>query len=199
MSTSPPTPASGPVDPSDEPSDEKAGNDTVRNTVEWVVIIVGALVLALVVKTFLFQVFLIPSASMFPALQDEDRVVVNKLSYRLGEIERGDLVVFGRPTESFPSDIDHLIKRVVATEGETVSAVDGKVLVDGEPLDEPYLTDEVVTSDIPPFEVPEDQLWVMGDNRGHSEDSRFFGSIDEDLVVGRAFIKLWPLDDITLL
>lgn len=194
MSTSPPTPDTGPV----EPADEEGGNDTIRNTVEWVVIIVGALVLALVVKTFLFQVFLIPSASMFPTLQDDDRVVVNKLSYRLGEIDRGDLVVFGRPTESLPGDIDHLIKRVVATEGETVSATDGEVLIDGEPLDEPYL-DDVVTSDIAPFEVPEDMLWVMGDNRGHSEDSRFFGPIDEDLVVGRAFVKLWPLDDLTLL
>lgn len=181
-----------------EPADEEGGNGTVRNTVEWVVIIVGALVLALVVKTFLFQVFLIPSASMYPTLQDKDRVVVNKLSYRLHEVNRGDLVVFGRPTESLPGDIDHLIKRVVATEGETVSAEDGQVLIDGEPLDEPYL-DDVVTSDIAPFEIPDDMLWVMGDNRGHSEDSRFFGPIDEDLVVGRAFVKLWPLDDLTLL
>jgi signal peptidase I len=195
VSTSPPTPVSG----SGEPTEDGKGTSAVRNTVEWVVIIVGALLLALLVKTFLFQVFLIPSASMFPTLQNKDRVVVNKLSYEFGEINRGDLVVFGRPTDSLPNDIDHLIKRVVAHEGETVSAENGRVLIDGRPLDEPYLSDSVITGDMEPVVVPEDKLWVMGDNREFSEDSRVFGPIDEDLVVGRAFVKLWPLGDIGLL
>lgn len=195
MSTSPPSPSPAPR--SDDPSGDGTETSALRNAVEWVVIIAGALLLAFLVKTFLFQVFLIPSSSMFPTLRDDDRVVVNKLSYELGEIERGDLVVFDRPERLVSNDIDHLIKRVVAVAGETVSAEGGQVLVDGRPLEEPYLPPGVVTSDMDPFVVPSGHLWVMGDNRGASEDSRVFGPIDDDLVVGRAFVKLWPLTDIS--
>lgn len=203
MAQHPPVPAEGSDHPdeADEAGDggdegEGADRGALRNLVEWASIIVGALLVALVVKTFLFQVFLIPSDSMFPELAAQDRVVVNKLSYRTGEVERGDLIVFRRPPAALPSDINDLIKRVVATEGETVSVEDGRVHVDGRPLEEPYLPEGVATSEMAPVDVPADHLWVMGDNRGNSQDSRYFGPISEELVVGRAFLKLWPLGDV---
>jgi signal peptidase I len=166
--------------------------------VEWVAIIVGALAVAFVVKTFLIQAFFIPSASMFPTLQDQDRVLVNKLSYRLHDVNRGDLIVFERPPEEVSSTINDLVKRVVGLSGEEISARDGIVHIDGRPLHEPYL-DGVTTTDMAPVVVPEDHVFVMGDNRGNSRDSRSFGPIPEDLIVGRAFIKVWPLTDLTLL
>ena len=155
--------------------------------------------MALVVKTFLIQAFYIPSESMFPTLTEDDRVLVNKLSYRLHEVNRGDLVVFERPPAEPDSDVKDLIKRVVAVEGETIEERDGVLYVDGEPLDEPYLQPGVESNDLTQVVVPPDHVFVMGDNRGSSRDSRFFGPIEEDLIVGRAFVKVWPLPDLELL
>ena len=165
-----------------------------RTALEWVLVIVGALLFALVVQTFLFQAFVIPSASMEPTLVNRDRVVVNKLSYNSGPVSRGDVVVFDRPPGAEMQGIDDLIKRVVAVGGETVWASDGRVIVDGSPLIEPYLPDSSRTEDFDPVEVPSGHVFVMGDNRrpAMSLDSRFFGPIDEDLILGRAFVRVWP-------
>ena len=169
-----------------------------RSSAEWAIIIVAALVVAFLVKTFLVQVFWIPSASMEPTLHVGDRVVVNKLSYRFGEIERGDIVVFERPDCDASADaIKDLIKRVVALEGETVEGRDGAVYVNGKRLRESYLPRGVITTPFAPYEVPSGHIWVMGDNRGNSTDSRFLCEgnrpIAETSVVGRSFAKLWPL------
>jgi signal peptidase I len=173
-----------------------------RNAVEWVLVLVGALVVALVVKTWLFQAFYIPSGSMEPTLEIGDRVLVNKISYDLGDVDRGDIVVFERPDSWGAGDIEDLIKRVVALPGETVSVVDGQVLVDGEALDEGYLPDGVTTPAFFPDSgcVPEctlgpDEIFVLGDNRGNSDASNHFGPLPFDTVVGRAFIRVWPLTD----
>jgi signal peptidase I len=180
-----------------------------RIIIEWVAVIVGALVVALLIKTYLLQAFSIPSASMEPTLEVGDRVLVNKMSYRLHDINRGDLVVFERPPNSPDNDIKDLIKRVVGLEGDTVESRDGVVYINGQPLDEPYLADGTVTSEVtaaegcePPAEglagcrVPAEHIFVMGDNRENSFDSRRFGPIDDELVVGRAFIRVWPLGDL---
>lgn len=176
-----------------------------RSTIEWVVIIAAALLVAFVVKTFLIQAFYIPSASMDPTLRIKDRVLVNKMSYRLHDINRGDIVVFERPEcdQSDPA-IKDLIKRVIATGGERVEAKDGTILVDGRKLNEPYLPDGVTTADFGPVEVPADHIWVMGDNRSNSKDSRFLCNsgptpIAEDDVVGRAFVRVWPFGSFSLL
>lgn len=170
-----------------------------RNVVEWLTILGGALVVALVVTRFLVQAFFIPSLSMYPALDNGDRVLVNKLSYRLHEIHRGDLIVFERPSDDGSSQVKDLIKRVVALEGERIEARDGRVMIDGKALPEPYLAPNVQTTNLEPLVVPEGHVFVMGDNRGDSRDSRFFGPLPEDLVIGRAFVKVWPLDDLELL
>jgi signal peptidase I len=171
----------------------------IRNTIEWVAIVVAALAVALLVKTFLIQAFFIPSLSMFPTLDEGDRVLVNKLSYDLHDVNRGDMVVFDRPEGSPESDIKDLIKRVVGLPGETIEARDGVVYIDGDRLEEPYLEDGVRTDNLPPTEVPDGYVFVMGDNRAGSADSRVFGPIEEDTIVGRAFIRVWPLPDISLL
>lgn len=167
----------------------------IRGAIEWVAAIIGAIAVAWLIQAHLVQAFVIPSGSMEPTLVDRDRVVVNKQSYRSGTPSTGDVVVFSRPPDVPLEDgIDDLIKRVVAVGGETVEARDGRVWVDGEPLDEEYLPESTTTQDFEPVTVPEGHLFVMGDNRGPamSYDSRFFGPIDADLVVGRAFAVVWP-------
>ncbi|MFZ6002556.1 MAG: signal peptidase I [Actinomycetota bacterium] len=175
----------------------------VRSMVEWIAVIVGALVVALVVKTFLFQAFYIPSASMEPTLERGDRVLVNKLSYDLHDVNRGDVVVFELPPESIgPDGIKDLIKRVIGLPGDTIETRDGAVYVNGRRLDEPYLAEGTRTGDSgsgnnPPIEkqvVPDDTVFVMGDNRSNSHDSRYAdrGPIPIDSIVGRAFVIVWP-------
>lgn len=180
------------------PEDPPGRSSTTRTVVEWLLIIGGALLAALVIKTFLFQAFYIPSESMLPTLEKQDRVLVNKLSYRLHDINRGDVVVFERPPNE-AGVIRDLIKRVVGLPGETVEGRDGRVFIDGEPLAEPYLPGATTTATFGPEKIPRGHIWVMGDNRSSSADSRVFGSISTDRVVGRAFVRVWPLNALGLL
>jgi len=159
-------------------------------------VIIGALTVAFVIKTFLLQAFFIPSGSMEPTLRVGDRVLVNKMSYRLHDVNRGDIIVFERPPNATPGGVEDLIKRVVALPGETVEARDGKIFVDGEPLAEPYLADGVTTPDFAEAEVPADHVFVLGDNRANSQASNVFGPVSEGLIVGRAFVRVWPLDNL---
>jgi signal peptidase I len=172
-----------------------------RNAIEWALVLVGALVVALVVKTWLFQAFYIPSSSMEPTLAIGDRVLVNKLGYDVGDVRRGHIVVFTRPDDWTTGDIDDLIKRVVGLPGETISARDGQVYVDGALLDEPWLAPEDAgiteflesSGCVPSCTLAADQVFVLGDNRDNSSASNMFGPIEFDHVVGRAFVRVWPL------
>lgn len=175
-----------------------------RSLVEWAVIIAGALVVAFVVKTFLIQAFFIPSSSMEPELRISDRVLVNKLSYRLHDVHRGDIVVFERPKCGGGDPVvKDLIKRVIALPGETVEGRDGKVFVDNQALTEPYLAPGQETGEFDKQTVPSRHVWVMGDNRDNSKDSRVLCGgptpIPESLIVGRAFIRVWPVSSFSLL
>ena len=177
-----------------------------------------ALLLAFVIRTFALQAFYIPSESMLETLQVGDRVMVESVSYRLREPQRGEIVVFRRPGleedgfdvvavgRSFlegigiiqpPEDRD-LIKRIIALPGETVELVDGVVEVEGIPLDEDaYAGAEDRT--FPPVTVPDGEYYVLGDNRSRSADSRFsLGTIPEENIIGRAFAIIWPVGDATL-
>jgi signal peptidase I len=180
----------------------------LASALEWIAVIGGAVLLAVIVKAVLLQAFYIPSASMYPTLQKGDRVLVNKLSYKLHDVNRGDVVVFERPPSETATDIPDLIKRVVGLPGEEIVIEGGHVYVDGRMLEESYLPEGVTTSadNAPlkctrddPCQVPDGDVWVMGDNRNDSKDSRYFGPIDEDTIVGRAFVVVWPLDRLGLL
>ena len=187
-----------------------SGRNVSRTAIEWVVLIGGALVIALLVKTFLFQAFYIPSDSMVPTLKTNDRVIVNKLSYKLHSVHRGDIVVFKTPKgpDGKPIDptIKDLVKRVIALPGETVGEKDGKILIDGKPLKESYLPKGTVSDCngfpahcFPSGPIPPDRYWVMGDNRTQSRDSRYFGAITKSEIVGRVFVRIWPLTRLGLL
>ncbi len=167
--------------------------DRKRSAVEWVVVVVAAVVIAVLLRSFVVQTFYIPSASMEPTLKKNDRVVVNKVSYRVHDVHRGDIVVFTTPPGVNKSFKD-LVKRVVGLPGETVEGRDGKVLINGTALAEKYLPAGTLTSDFGPYTVPAKSAWVMGDNRGNSEDSRVFKAIPEHTIVGRVFVRIWPLN-----
>jgi signal peptidase I len=169
-----------------------------RQAVEWVVFIAVALGIALLIKTFLFQAFFIPSESMVPTLKVHDRVLVNKLSYKTHPIHRGDIVVFTRPPNE-PNDIKDLVKRVIGLPGDTVEGRNGHIYINGRLLEEPYLPRGTITETFEPRVIPANSIWVMGDNRGNSADSRVFGPIKESTVVGRVFLRIWPLSRIGFL
>ena len=168
----------------------------VRAILEWLAVIIGALLAALLIKTFLFQAFYIPSSSMEPTLNIGDRVLVNKLSYEFGDLERGDVVVFHKPEALPESDIDEFIKRVIGLPGDVVEARDGVLFVNGVALEETYLPGGTFTAGLPETIVPPDSVFVLGDNRGNSTDSRVFGAIPIDTIVGQAFVRVWPLSAI---
>jgi len=211
-------PAQPPSDPPSDQDDEDAGKKqpgplaVVRETV---VLVALAILLAVVFKTFLVAAFYIPSGSMESTLNVSDRVLVEKVSYRFGDVQDGDVVVFvhddlglepsgsSNPVARFfsslgqaiglvpPSDRD-FIKRVVGVPGDEITC-DGHLQRNGKPVDEPYLDPGVTTEGCKPMTVPAGKLYVMGDNRTNSQDSRSFGVIDRSDVVGRAFVRIWPL------
>jgi len=173
----------------------RSSRSSTRNLVEWALVVVGAILVAFVVKTTLVQAFRIPSESMEPTLLVGDRVLVNKLSYRLHDVNRGDVVVFTRPANlsGGTNEPEDLIKRVIGLPGDTVQTKDGDVYVNGRELDEPYLSSGTETNGLEePLDVPAGHVLVMGDNRGNSQDGRVFGPIDESTIVGRAFMIMWP-------
>ncbi len=160
----------------------------LRWFLEAVVIIAAAFLLALLIQLFVLKPFVIPSESMEPTLDLGDRVLVNRVVYHFREPERGDVIVFHPPIES----TEPFIKRVVAIGGDTVSVHDGKLWVNGEAQDEPYLNEQTIVDGFAEVEIEQGYVWAMGDNRNNSGDSRVFGPVSLDLVIGEAFAVYWP-------
>jgi signal peptidase I len=164
-----------------------------RQIIEWVVLIAAALGIALVIKTFLFQAFYIPSPSMVPTLKVGDRVLVNKLSYHLHDVHRGDIVVFTAPPGTETAQIKDLVKRVVGLPGEAIEGrSDGHIYIDGRQLNEPYLHG-IPSKTFTAVRVPAHSYFVLGDNRQSSKDSTVFGPISRPTIVGRVFVRIWPV------
>ena len=164
-----------------------------RGAVEWGVILVVAVVAALLLRAFVVQPYYIPSGSMEPTLNVGDKVLVNKLSYDFHSVHRGDIIVFKKPANDYSPGIKDLIKRVIGMPGETISASGGHITINGNQLPEPWLPRGTTTADFAPVRVPPGQYFVMGDNRGNSADSRVIGPIAKNLIVGRAFLLVWPI------
>lgn len=165
-----------------------------RWLIEWAIVLVVAILVAVGIRTFVVQTFFIPSASMEPTLMVGDRILVDKLSYRLHSVHRGDIVVFATPPgEDAGPNVKDLVKRVIGLPGETISSAGGQVVINGKPLAEPWLPKGTVTTGITTQVIPPNEYFVMGDNRSDSQDSRFFGPIHRSLIVGRVVVKIWPL------
>ncbi len=142
------------------------------------------------VRPFVLEAFYIPSESMVPTLEVGDRVFVNKFVYRVTEPERGDIVVF----ESVDGGDEALIKRVVGLPGDTIAVRSGTLYVNGEPRKEPYLNRQPLDESFyGPILVPSGHIFVMGDNRANSADSRVFGFVPKENIKGEAFLRFWPL------
>jgi signal peptidase I len=182
------------------------------------ILLIVALAIAIVVKTFLVQAFYIPSISMSPTLEKGDRILVCRICVRVGDIHRGDVIVFSGPHPAPGVDRgpigatlhwlgegigvaqpekEDFIKRVIGLPGDVVEIHDGTLFVNGAIVDEPYLNPEIDTSSYPPTTVPDGMLFVLGDNRAHSGDSRFeppvgVGLVPEDAVIGKAFVIVFP-------
>jgi signal peptidase I len=163
-----------------------------RTAIEWGVLIVAALLIAIVIRTFVFQAFYIPSESMVPTLKIGDRVLVNKLSYKLHDPRRGDIAVFKAPAAARTEEIKDLVKRIVGLPGETIEGKDGVVYINGRALSEPYLPDGTQSRTFPAEKVPPGAYFMLGDNRQYSKDSTFFGPIKRDDLIGRVFMRIWP-------
>ncbi len=199
----------------------------IRTVLEWLLVIVSALVVALIIKALVLQAFWIPSESMETTVNKGDRILVNKVSYRLHDVRRGDLVVFEK-LDGTPGDTKDLIKRAIALPGETIEIrSDGRIWIwgagetpaDAKLLEEPYLDPQNAVLNAPSASDPlTADVWddrctnqprtpgrctldgssyfMMGDNRNRSSDSRFFGPIPDENLVGRAFLRIWPLGEV---
>lgn len=186
---------------SEQPADTTSGSEDdpraeaeesfLRWLGELVVLVALAFILAMGIKTFVVQPFVIPSTSMVPTLEVGDRVLVNKFVYRFQQPKRGDVVVFTSPDDP---GMD-LIKRVVAVGGQTVEVRNGTVFVDDVALKEPYVNPRIrdTYSSREPVKVPAGYVWLMGDNRTNSRDSRYFGPQPNGNLLGRAFCIYWPV------
>lgn len=159
-------------------------------------VIAIALVLSLLVRTFIAEPRYIPSDSMFPTLHVGDRLVVEKISQWVRPVHSGDIVVFEPPPQLQALGYDKqqaFIKRIVATAGQSVEVHDGQLFVDGIASEEPYIASPPAY-DLPRIEVPEGRIFVMGDNRNNSNDSHVWGFLPADNIIGRAWLRFWPGD-----
>ena len=163
---------------------------------DWVVSIVGAIVLALIIRTFIVELYIVDGPSMRPTLQHEERLVVNKFIYRIRNPERGEIIIFRYPRD--PSR--DFIKRVIAVSGDTVEIKEGRVYVNDEILHEDYIAEKTRT-EYPKVTVPEGTLFVCGDNRQNSLDSRSsdVGFLELDHVKGKAMLVFWPVGEFKVL
>jgi signal peptidase I len=179
---------------------DKPRNELARTAVSIVITVGAVVVISWALRAFVVQNYEIPSGSMESTIMTGDMIFSEKVSYNFTDPEAGDIVTFIDPENSSRT----LIKRIIATGGQTVDLIDGKVYVDGVALNEPY-TDGLPSyplSNAPgitityPYTVPEGEVWVMGDNRTNSQDSRYFGSVPVDSITGKAVFRYWPLTSI---
>jgi signal peptidase I len=177
---------------------EAPAKKKLNPVVEWIIVVAVAVTSAFIVRAFVVQQFAVEGESMLSTLHDGDRVLVNRLSYRLHDPRRGDVVVLKR-FDSTTTERD-LIKRVIGLPGERIRFSSCVVYIDDQPLQEPYIDPEIQQRDSCGADqaeviVPSDSVFVLGDHRGRSSDSRVFGPVADDLLIGRAFVIIWPTSD----
>jgi len=205
------------MDADDQPADAPAPKSsrgrhaaTQPSNSRWIVELVGVVVVAvavaLLLRTFVVATYSIPSGSMEPTLQIGDRIAVDKLSYHLHGVDRSNIIVFSTPPneDCAGPPVSDLVKRVIGLPGETISLSGGRVYIDGRVLPEPWLPPAARTGTDPgpsahpyslhdPYRIPDGDVYVMGDNRKYSCDSRYWGPVPESTIVGKVDLRIWPL------
>ncbi len=154
-------------------------------------------ILAILIITYVARSFYIPSESMLPTLKVNDYILVNRFVYKMALPSRGEIIVFHPPHVKDPANTD-FIKRVVALENDVVEVADGVLYLNGIPQDEPFIK-EPIDADFPAYRVPKGHVFVMGDNRNNSDDSRYWGPLPLENIVGKAFVIFWPVSRMGLL
>ena len=167
--------------------------------VPWGIIVVLGLVIAVVVRLFVFQLYYVPSTSMNPTIKAGDRILVDKLAFHLHPVDRGDIIVFRRPAAATcGEDLTDFVKRVIGLPGETISGKDGHVYIDGKQLAEPWLpkVSTTYTGTFGPDKIPAGDYFMMGDHRTTSCDSRYWGPIKRSAIVGGVVMRVWPVSSL---
>ncbi len=179
-------------DPHQDPQNNPSPQDHAENPwIEGFKTIGLSIVLALGIRTFVAEARYIPSGSMLPTLEINDRLIIDKLGYRFQDPRRGDIVVFS-PTEQLRTQYtEAFIKRIIGLPGETLEVRDGVVFVNGQALKEKYIAEEPQYT-WGPETIPEDHFLVLGDNRNNSFDSHYWGFVPRDHIIGRAVVRFWP-------
>ena len=204
-------PAGGTPGADAPPSAPPPRSSSTRWIREGIIVVVVAVLVAVLLRTFVVQTFFIPSGSMEPTLQIGDRILVNKLSYHLHGVDRGDIVVFSRPPAENCGgpEVNDLVKRVIGLPGDVISLSRGYVYIDGKRLNESWLpaAEQGITSAGPtgnalqpraPYHIPANDYFVMGDNRNDSCDSRYWGPIKQSLIVGKVEVRVWPISSLRI-
>jgi signal peptidase I len=166
---------------------------SLKELKEWVLLLLAAVLIALFLRGFVIEPRYVPTPSMVPTIMVDDRLYVEKLTPRFGTLRRGMIVTFLAPEQTGRED--HLVKRLIGMGGDVVAITDGQLFLNGKAVDEPYLN-EPMRSDFPEFTVPEGKLFLLGDNRNYSQDSRSWGCIDEECVKGQALFIYYPFSHI---
>jgi signal peptidase I len=172
------------------PKKEKTKRQVIlKEILIYTVVVLAAVVCATLIRVFIFEPFIVPSPSMEPTLKVGDKVIINKIAYRVGQIERGDIVAFHSPVEE-----KDLVKRAVAIGGDEITMTsEGEIYINGEKITESYVPSDQALSYINQTVIlGKDEVFVMGDNRSNSLDSRYFGAISEKDVFGEFLIIYWP-------
>ena len=183
------------VNTEEEITEKNKKKSAKKEMIEWIQAIVIAVVLALIVRSFIFTVVRVDGQSMEPTLQHNNRMIVWRLGY---EPKQGDIVIFNPP--GYDKKI-FWVKRVIATEGQKVEIeyATNSVYVDGQKLDEPYLGEVMQNMNtLTEIDVPKDCVFLLGDNRNHSTDGRIIGPVNKDCIIGEAVLRFWPFTEINI-
>lgn len=183
-----------------KPYSAQRGGVIISSVLEIAQVIVVSLVIVFLVRSYLIQPFLVKGASMEPEFQDGNYLIIDEVSYRFRQPERGEVIVFKYPRDHK----QYFIKRVIGLPNERVEIKDQKVKIyntefpDGREVDESYLHSDTVTKGNETIQLGTSEYFVLGDNRLFSSDSRYWGPVASDLIVGRVWIRAWPLDEVTM-
>jgi signal peptidase I len=185
------------MEPTDETPTRKPPKSRRRGFIEWFLVLIAAVALSFLVRTFVFQEYFVPSGSMTPTLDIGDRIMVNKLSVDFGTVNIGDIVVFKAPPNVKTicgDDVADLVKRVIGVPGDTLYSTGNTIYVNGKPLDQKWTVYKTMGSHaVKRITLKKNMYFMMGDNHAGSCDSRYWGPVPRSDLIGKVFLKVWPL------